>query len=115
MLAKLIGFGKDRNEAIDRLIRAIDDYRIEGVKNTLSFGKFVLQHPDFVSGKFDTHFVGKNFKPEYLKAEKDDEMEIAALIGAHIFENSTRTSTTKTTAATKASRSNWVKNRSSYR
>jgi acetyl-CoA carboxylase biotin carboxylase subunit len=115
MLAKLIAYGKDRTEAIDRLIRAIADYRIEGVKNTLAFGRFVLLHPDFVSGKFDTHFVAKHFKPEYLKVEKDDEMEIAALIGAHIFENKTESVTAKAAVATKAGRSNWVKNRSSYR
>ena len=115
MLAKLIGYGKDRTEAIERLIRAIDDYRIEGVKNTLAFGKFVLQHTDFVSGKFDTHFVAKHFKPEYLKAEHADEMEIAALIGAHIFENKAQASVAKATVLTKAGRSNWVKNRSSYR
>ena len=115
MLAKLIGYGKDRTEAIARLVRAIEDYRIEGVKNTLAFGKFVLLHPDFVSGKFDTQFVAKHFKPEYLKAEKEDELEIAALIGAHIFENKTESVTAKAAVATKAGRSNWVKNRSSYR
>ena len=115
MLAKLIGYGKDRTEAIARLVRAIEDYRIEGVKNTLAFGKFVLLHPDFVSGKFDTHFVAKHFKPEYLKAEKEDELEIAALIGAHIFENKTESVTAKAAVATKAGSSNWVKNRSSYR
>jgi acetyl-CoA carboxylase biotin carboxylase subunit len=115
MLAKLIAYGKDRTEAIDRLIRAIDDYRIAGVKNTLGFGKFVLRHPDFVSGKFDTNFVAKNYKPEYLKNEKEDEMEIAALIGAHIFENKTETTSAKSVSAANNGRSNWVKNRSSYR
>ena len=114
MLAKLVAYGKDRTEAIGRLIRAIDDYRIEGVKNTLAFGKFVLQHPDFVSGKFDTHFVAKHYKPEYLKHEGVDEMEIAALIGAHIFESKAGVSSSKATAAS-GGRSNWVKNRSSYR
>lgn len=115
MLAKLIAYGKDRHEAIDRLIRAIDDYRIEGVKNTLGFGKFVLRHPDFVSGKFDTHFVAKHFKPEYLKNEKEGEMEIAALIGAHIFESKNNSGATKATVAANNSRSNWLKNRSSHR
>ncbi len=63
-------------EAIERLIRAIDDYKITGVKNTLAFGKFVLRHPDFTSGKFDTcNFVGKNYKPEYLKQEMKMEMK----------------------------------------
>ena len=114
MLAKLVAYGKDRTEAIDRLIRAIDDYRIAGVKNTLGFGKFVLRHPDFVSGKFDTHFVAKNYKPEYLKSESEDEAEIAALIGAHIFESKAEGNTPKSVVAS-AGRSNWVKNRSSYR
>lgn len=116
MLAKLVAYGKDRTEAIDRLLRAIDDYKITGVKNTLSFGRFVLQHPDFVSGKFDTNFVGKNFKPEYLKHEADDEMEIAALLAGHIFEGGSKK---KTAVAGKsnsqAGKSNWMKNRSSMR
>ena len=114
MLAKLVAYGKDRAEAIDRMIRAIEDYRIEGVKNTLAFGKFVLRHPDFVSGKFDTNFVAKNYKPEYLKSEHEEEMEIAALIGAHIFEGKAET-TVAIAATANSGRSNWVKNRSSYR
>ncbi len=117
MLAKLVGYGKDRTEAIDRLLRAIDDYKITGVKNTLAFGRFVLQHPDFVSGKFDTNFVGKNYKPEYLKKENDDEAEIAALLSGYIFEG--RGKGPKTAKANKtvavAGRSNWVKNRSAFR
>lgn len=117
MLSKLVAYGKDRTEAIERLIRAIDSYKITGVKNTLGFGKFVLRHPDFVSGKFDTNFVGKNFKPEYLKSENADEMEIAALVAERIF--SGKASKNKNGAAkhnnSKEGVSNWVKQRSSYR
>lgn len=118
MLAKLIAYGKDREEAIERLIRAIDDYKITGVKNTLAFGKFVLRHPDFTSGKFDTNFVGKNYKPEYLKQENEDEMEIAALLAGFTFEKkpSSKPSGTGVKAtASSGGKSNWVKNRSSYR
>lgn len=57
LIAKLIVFGKDRKEAIERMIRAIDDYRITGVNTTLGFCRFVMGHEAFVSGKFDTHFV----------------------------------------------------------
>ncbi|HWB63591.1 MAG TPA: acetyl-CoA carboxylase biotin carboxylase subunit [Chitinophagales bacterium] len=113
MLAKLIGYGKDRTEAIERLIRAIDDYHIVGVKNTLAFGKFVLRHPDFVSGKFDTHFVNKNYKPEYLKQESEDEMEIAALVSTLVYESKTENTGVK--MAQPAGRSNWVRNRSTRR
>ncbi len=114
MLAKLVAYGKDRGEAIERLVRAIDDYKIVGVKNTLRFGKFVLRHPDFISGQFDTNFVAKNYKPEYLKVEQDDEMEIAALISSHIYEGKKSTPNGVATKAA-AGKSNWVKNRSSYR
>ncbi len=114
MLAKLVGYGKDRTEAIERLTRAINDYKIVGVKNTLRFGKFVLQHPDFVAGKFDTNFVGKNYKPEYLLSENDDEVEIAALISAHIYESKTGESKKAVTTSSNG-KSNWVKNRSAHR
>jgi acetyl-CoA carboxylase, biotin carboxylase subunit len=115
MLAKLVGYGNTRAEAIDRLKRAIEDYKIVGVKNTLAFGKFVLGHPDFVSGNFDTNFVGKNFKPEYLKEENVEEMEIAALIAAHIFDNQSNGAAKTVTPLANSSTSNWVKNRSSHR
>ena len=67
MIAKLIVHGANRTEAIQRMIRAIDEYKISGVQTTLEFCKFVMQHPAFVSGKFDTHFVAQHFKPEMLK------------------------------------------------
>ena len=52
----------DRNQAIERLRRAIDEYAIQGVETTLDFGRFVLDHPAFVSGKFDTGFVGYSLR-----------------------------------------------------
>jgi acetyl/propionyl-CoA carboxylase alpha subunit len=64
MISKLITFGKDRKEAITRMLRSIDDYKIVGPKTTLSFCKFALQHEAFVSGNFDTHFVKKYFSPK---------------------------------------------------
>jgi acetyl-CoA carboxylase biotin carboxylase subunit len=66
MIAKLITHGKDREEAIARMIRAIDEYQITGIETTLPFGRFVLQHPEFLNGKFDTHFVKTYFTPEVL-------------------------------------------------
>jgi acetyl-CoA carboxylase biotin carboxylase subunit len=110
MLAKLVVHGKDRAEAIERLVRAIHDYKIVGVKNTLAFGKFVVQHPEFISGKFDTNFVGKHYKPEYLLNEADDEMEVAALVSDFIY-NSKANKPVKANANSTKSTSNWVKNR----
>jgi len=89
MIAKLITHGVDRNEAISKMIRAIDDYRINGIETTLSFCKFVLKHEAFVSGNFDTGFIKQYFKPEYLKDEKNEADELAAVIANMVFENNT--------------------------
>ncbi|MDF2436722.1 MAG: biotin carboxylase [Bacteroidota bacterium] len=85
MISKLISYGKDREEAINRMIRAIDDYKIVGVETTLPFCKFVLKHEAFTSGNFDTHFIKHYFKPEMLAKENEDEAEIAALFGARLM------------------------------
>ncbi|MCB0622834.1 MAG: acetyl-CoA carboxylase biotin carboxylase subunit, partial [Saprospiraceae bacterium] len=64
MIAKLVTYGQTRAEAIQRMIEAIDQYQIEGVATTLPFGKFVMEHPAFLEGRFDTGFVKKYFRPE---------------------------------------------------
>lgn len=79
MLAKLIAWGPDRETARLRLIKAIDSYVVLGVKTTLRFGRFVLEHPDFISGRFDTGFVAKNFSPDALKPRPENAHWAAAL------------------------------------
>jgi propionyl-CoA carboxylase alpha chain len=74
MIAKLVVWGKTREEAMDRCIAAIDNYQISGVKTTLDFGKFVLKHPAFRSGHFDTNFVKTHFSdPALLKDAMQEE------------------------------------------
>jgi propionyl-CoA carboxylase alpha chain len=74
MIAKLVVWGKTRAEAIERCIAAIDNYQISGVKTTLDFGKFVLKHPAFRSGNFDTNFVKTHFSdPALLKDAMQEE------------------------------------------
>jgi len=86
MIAKLITYGADRKEAIQRMIRAIDDYKITGVETTLPFCKFVLGHDAFTSGKFDTHFVRDHFSPEVLKPFVKEEEEVAAIIAVKFMQ-----------------------------
>ncbi|NCA20860.1 MAG: acetyl-CoA carboxylase biotin carboxylase subunit [Crocinitomicaceae bacterium] len=62
MIAKLVVWGENREQAMDRAIEAIDNYQISGVKTTLDFGKYVLKHPAFRSGDFDTNFVKHYFQ-----------------------------------------------------
>lgn len=78
MIAKLVTHAENRDAAISRMVRAIDDYRISGVSTTLEFCRFAVQHEAFVSGKFDTHFVRDHFDPENLPVHADLEA-IAAL------------------------------------
>ncbi|MCF8244406.1 MAG: acetyl-CoA carboxylase biotin carboxylase subunit [Saprospiraceae bacterium] len=85
MLAKLVAFGKDRPEAIRRLLAAIKNYEIEGVATTLPFGRFVLEHEAFISGKFDTHFVKNYFTKEALIVGEKDESEVAAALALRLF------------------------------
>lgn len=110
MIAKLVVHGKDRNEAIAKMLRAIHEYKIVGVKNTLQFGAFVMRHPNFISGQFDTNFVGKYYTPDQLKFEQKDEMEIAALVANFIFENMDKSAAAPSSVAANQN-SNWVKQR----
>jgi acetyl-CoA carboxylase, biotin carboxylase subunit len=108
MISKLITHGKDRTEAIQRMIRAINEYEITGVETTMSFCLFALQHEAFVSGNFDTHFVQKYFTPEVLE-QKNDEMEELAAIVASAFLSKNKT--TQQTIISNDTASLWRKNR----
>jgi len=111
MIAKLVVYGKDRTEAIERMVRAIDEYQITGIQTTLGFGKFVMQHPAFVSGDFNTHFVEQYFKPEDLDHGHEDEALIAAIIGAQLMQQKPQQ---KQNSAAPSGSSNWKKNRVRY-
>ncbi|MFD2824713.1 acetyl-CoA carboxylase biotin carboxylase subunit [Lacinutrix iliipiscaria] len=80
MLSKLITYGETRDEAIQLMLKAINNYHIEGIQTTLPFGSFVCEHDAFRSGQFDTHFVKKYYSPEALKSKQEEEAYIAALI-----------------------------------
>ncbi len=85
MIAKLITYGKDRSEAIDRMRRAIDEYQITGVKTTLPFCDFVLAHKEFVDGSFTTKFVESHYNADSLKKKTTDDIaEVAAVIANEI-------------------------------
>ena len=107
MIAKLITYGADRNEAIVRMLRAIQDYRIDGVATTLDFGRFAIAHEAFVSGQFDTHFVKKYFKPEFLNAETEEEAQLAATLAAFLMLESSQQQATHSPPTVLQKPSNW--------
>lgn len=108
MIAKLITWGKDRAEAIERMLRAINEYRITGIKTTLDFGRFVMQHKAFRSGNFDTHFVQRYFKPEDEDQKNEAEMSVAALMAVLFAEQEKER---VNVAQPVSSGKNWKKNR----
>jgi pyruvate carboxylase subunit A len=57
MIAKLIAWGRDRNEAITRMRRALYEYIIVGIKTNIPFHQAVMENPRFVEGKLGTHFI----------------------------------------------------------
>ncbi|MEO8587757.1 MAG: acetyl-CoA carboxylase biotin carboxylase subunit [Flavobacteriales bacterium] len=85
MIAKLITHGATREEAIERMERAIDDYAISGVETTLGFCRFVMGHETFRKGTYDTHFVRDHFRPELLDGTDPEEAMAAALVAGHVF------------------------------
>jgi len=111
MISKLITYGSDREQAIRRMVRAIDDYEITGLHTTLSFCKMVMQHEAFLSGNFDTHFVQKYFQPSELDAPHDERAELAATFAASMYEKSQQNRVSLPADASHASASAWKKNR----
>ena len=84
MLSKLVVWGANRAEAIQKMKEAIAGYDVEGVATTLPFGQFVLDHPAFVSADFDTHFVQHYFSPDKLIERQQEEAQAAALLALRL-------------------------------
>lgn len=79
MIAKLVTHDEDRTKAIQKMLQAIKDYKIEGLTTTMPFGTFVFEHEAFLTGKFDTHFVKNYYTPEKIKEKQKVNAEIAAI------------------------------------
>ena len=85
MLSKLVTYGKTREEAIELMLDAIQNYKVKGVQTTLPFGSFVFAHEAFRSGNFDTHFVKNYYSPEKIKEQTANGAEVAAMIALYQF------------------------------
>jgi acetyl-CoA carboxylase biotin carboxylase subunit len=79
LLSKLVTWGKTREEAIRRMMRALSEYQVYGIKTTIPFFQRILLHPRFLAGVYNTHFI-----PELEKEpdRQDPAEEIVALIAA---------------------------------
>jgi acetyl-CoA carboxylase biotin carboxylase subunit len=83
LLAKLIGYGSDREQAISRLVRALNEYFVGGIKTNLSLFRRILRDPEFHAGNVDTGYLDRLLKTPPPEVKKED-TEVAA-IAAGIF------------------------------
>src|SRR5271157_2991496 len=83
LLAKLVGYGEDREQAINRLLRALYEYFVGGIKTNVSLFRRILKDPDFRAGNLDTGFLDRLLAKPYH--ETDVRRPIMAAIGAAIF------------------------------
>lgn len=81
LLSKLVTWGESREEAIQRMKRALSEYQVYGIKTTIPFFIRILHHPQFLSGDYNTHFIDTLEKEKDRKATQE---EIVALITAGI-------------------------------
>jgi propionyl-CoA carboxylase alpha chain len=82
MISKLCTHAHNREAAIQRMLRALNEYEISGVRTTIPFCEFTLNHPAFREGAFDTHFVQNHFSG--LTPPDNDEKVHAAVIASLI-------------------------------
>jgi acetyl-CoA carboxylase biotin carboxylase subunit len=87
MVAKLIAWGVDRGEAMDRLRRALSEYVVKGIKTSIPFHQRVLRHPVFQKGKYDTGFIddhmdGGKGGPEINDEDQREARRVAFMLGA---------------------------------
>lgn len=86
MIAKVITWGETREEAIERMQRALTEFVITGIKTNISLHKTILNHPKFRDGSYTTQFIEKNFEviePQLFKEVDDPVFLIAAAITAY--------------------------------
>lgn len=113
MISKLCTHGQDREHAINRMLRALDEYEIAGCRTTIPFCSYVLDHEAFRSAEYDTHFVPDLFKPEALgRSEEEGSSAIRAMAATLLKTNKSDNGHSEQKSTTDNSQfSYWWKNR----
>ena len=84
MISKLITWGKTRDEAITRMLRSLKEYYIMGIKTSIDFLKKIMEIPDFINGKYDTHFIEHHYDSLFRPCDECEEIEDLAMIVAYM-------------------------------
>lgn len=108
LISKLIVWGRTRDEAIERMRRALYEYKITGVKTTIRFLERIMDTPDFRKGEYNTHFIEKNSEFLFADGICDRKYEDMAMIATFAEYLSRLESSKKTNAApTERKVTNW--------
>ncbi len=79
LISKVITWGQNRTEALNRMKGVLDEYELFGVETNIAFCQWLVSHPKFQSGEFDTHFIAKHFIKERDLTIPDNIIELAIL------------------------------------
>ena len=85
LISKLVCWGATRQEAIARMLRALREYQVDGIKSNISFFMHLLRHPDFEKGDFDTSFIDRWFRNRKSASNMHSEDRTLAAIAAAVF------------------------------
>jgi len=97
LVSKLVVWGRDRDRAIRRMIRALDDYVVLGIRSNVGFHRLVMEHPDFISGNYSTGFIPQHLeRGGQLELQPPRELRDVASIAAAVSDvMQVRASTTR--------------------
>jgi len=90
LIAKLIVSGESRGEALLRMRRALDEFKIIGIRTNIPFHQRLMYSTSFMAGQYDTRFVEERFSMESAEEVKDDLTEVAAIIATLIAHQQTQ-------------------------
>jgi propionyl-CoA carboxylase alpha chain len=111
MISKLTTWGRDRTHAIDRMIRALDEYEVASMATTIPFCRFAMQHEGFREGDFTTHFVDEEFDPSVLQLDDPERDELAALAATLYYAETQSEEAPKIAADGQGEQSPWRRRR----
>jgi acetyl-CoA carboxylase biotin carboxylase subunit len=106
MISKFAVHGRDRDEAIERMRRALGEYEIAGLSTTIPFFREVMEDEEFVAGRLDTGFIERFFERRLISISVDEELRDIAMIAAALTHQKKIASRTMEAPAKKLSK--WV-------
>ncbi len=107
LIAKLIVWGTDRTEAINRTKRALEEYRVSGVKTTIGFCRSVMDNGRFIEGKLSTKFLEEEY-PEHTYALIDDKLKLQAALAVALDKFINERKITVSNEKSASTQSGWV-------